>query len=267
MRRIPFIIGGALGLCVSASVCLGDTMDLCFKGMGNYQITQIWLGGDWLPFGPNTYDYYAGFMKYDVSNVTGSQHAWLEGRTIYTFCVDVYESVSQGQCFEDVPIVLLSALPVSPNEDPMGEQRAGLIGALYYTHWDDAWNGGGKEAAAMQIAIWEFTFEPWVDFTPDEGDYESTGFDPLYAWNPGETDEDGFKVSNNSAGALADEWMADAWGAWWADEWCHNSLYGADMWGMQGIIIPIPIPAPIALAGVGLLGVVAGRRKLAQLVK
>ena len=65
----------------------------------------------------------------------------------------------------------------------------------------------------------------------------------------------------------AHDWMWDAWDVWKSGLWCHNMLYGADVSGMQGVIVPIPLPAPFALAGVGLLGVLAGRRKLARLIK
>jgi hypothetical protein len=221
--------------------------------------------------------YYVGMLRFDVQNVTdGSPFEYLEGQYLDTFCADIYEG---GTGWRLCQIKELKDLPIGTGT-PMGEDRADLIAALYEKHWGE-WESGTadqkkQKAAAFQAAMWEFGYEYYgdgsgIDWNAGANDFDDTGFDPGQTLDDGGVGDYGFYVyganMNSTVLDYARTWMADAWKAWKTNDWSGTPLWGADAAGAQGVIVPIPLPAPLALASVGLLGVLAGRKRLAQLLR
>ena len=246
-------MGGALGLCVAVAPSGATTVDITTLGTGKGMNDTI------------TYDnwskgVFVGQLKIRVSDVKPPGDAlfgYLEGKEIYTFCTDIFDTFGPG---DDI---LVETLDKAPTDEPdMGTTRAALIGALYYMHWKDT-DAGDTQAAAFQAAIWELAFEGDADFS---GTFANSYLDASKNDAKGDGISKGFKVSSSGIYTTANTYLSEAWTAWKAGHvW---SLYAAHADEFQDLIlIPIPLPAPFALAGVGLLGVLAGRRKLARLVK
>ena len=272
MRRIPFITGGALGLCVAAAPCAGTTITFDFQsGQGVGLSCTYWYktsGGVELSSGTA-----AKQLVYKVTDVSGtdSDFEYMEGKTLSLFCVDLFDRAQDGTG----TVVDLNEAPVPEGFD-IGTDRANLIMALYTEHYDDAIGNDATKAAGFQAAIWEIAFEGGFDPTAvnsglgDNG-WSSSGFDTAVATGSGPSGYFGFSLTGDyqaTIAAKAAEYAQDAWDRWYGGDgdWWHLYAAGAD--GFQDlVIIPIPLPAPIALAGIGLLGVLAGRRKLTRLVK
>jgi hypothetical protein len=221
-----------------------------------------------------------GLMHYDIAEVwedsfndSTSNWEYLEGTSIASFCADIYQYVDNNE--HTVEIMPLSQVPVDGGS-PMGQSQADLIAALWHAAFhdvtglaNDGWAMDGwssQEAAGMQAAIWEIAFEG--GFTPGAANFAGSGLNILD--DTGDAfGRYGFQIRNLSDGGKGTTFMQVAWDLWKGPyEWCHNPLWGWDIEGgdYQGGIIPIPLPAPFALASFGLLGVLAGRRKLARLV-
>ena len=268
MRRIPFIIGGALGLCVAAAPCAGTEITFDYRpgggvGVGtnySYNTSEGAIGG-WTR---------AGQIEYKVTNVEGtdSLYEYMEGNTYYFFCTDLFDTAQDGTA----KVVDLSEAPV-PENMAIGDDRANLIRSLYTEHYYDAIGNDALAAAGFQAAIWEFAFEG--GFKPGEFDsteldngFSDSDFDALTKTGIGIEHTYGFSIDTELIANKAYSYAQDAWDRWNGGEgdWWKCQAAGTDDF-QDLVIIPIPLPAPIALAGVGLLGVLAGRRKLARLVK
>jgi hypothetical protein len=195
----------------------------------------------------------------------------MEGKTLSLFCIDVFDNATDGTA----TVVDLDEAPVPEGFD-IGTDRANLIMCLYEEHYSDAIGNNATQAAGFQAAIWEIAFEGGFDpdafdsGDPDNG-WGDSGFNTKVATGIDALSTQGFKLTGgneNTIAAKAAEYAQDAWDRWYggAGDWWQLYAAGADNF-QDLVIIPIPLPAPIALAGVGLLGVLAGRRKLARLVK
>ena len=270
MRRIPFIMGGALGLCVAATVCNADWLKIKYTGTGSAGDSNgatIYYDG---PEG-NIATGWVGLMGYEVDGVgvtelgvddsgdTGSQWEYLEGTSFQSFCTEIQEYTNGS--WQTLEIKKAKDLPIDGGY--MGEQRADLLSALFISSFEsDGWTN--VEAAAFQACLWEIAFES--GFVPDAANYGSSG---LGVGGGGLSFVEGSTSTKLITGSFAQaaSYLTAAWNLWQDEDFCHNSLWGVDTEDWQGMIIPIPLPAPFALAGVGLLGVLAGRRKLARLVK
>ena len=145
----------------------------------------------------------------------------------------------------------------------MGDVRAGLIGELFALAWGDAsdLSSGDPaqdliEAAAFQLALWEIVYEYGVDGGEDG------------AFVPGSLD-----VESGDTYFTGGWFLSDALdlAQYWLDMLAGDVPpppgmvgYGSPGAQDQVTMMVVPLPAPLALAGVGLLGVVFGRRRLAR---
>jgi hypothetical protein len=266
-------------VCVAATVCNADWLEIRYTGFG--------------PGDGNTWIYYnggaganvsCGLMNYEIGGVgvtqggvndsgdTSSIFEWLEGRDIETFCADIYQNVDDS--WHTLEIKPLTEIPI--NGGSMSDESAEMISALWYAAFNDfdssssidgwaidGWNS--TNAAGMQAAIWEIAFEGAADLNKDNS-FAETNLDIDSGSNT--VGDHGFYMTGLSANDEANDYMEAAWNLLTGDyDWCHNLLWGVDESDWQGVIIPIPLPAPFALAGIGLLGVLAGRRKLTKLVR
>ena len=269
MRRIPFVMGGALAVCVFSAPCFaGDTyidINVTDKGNANYNTATITFQGD------STANVITGQYLYKVNSVSGDLNGLfthMVGETIYTYCVDLFDNPNGTKTLD---VYDLSDAPI-PDEDDfsnMGSNASSLIGVLHKKYWDSYDLGKSSAdafyAAAFQLAIWEIAYESEnIDWS--ESSAGAAGYDVF-----DDTSGSGFKVDGSDLGwrGQAQDWIAAAYADWKNGvRWRPLYAAGSETVVYQDfILIPIPLPAPIALAGIGLIGVLAGRRRLARLVK
>lgn len=199
-----------------------------------------------------------GSTSFDKS-VTAGMFTWraLGASSLYeqndefnSFCVELTQSVSLNQ---DKLYTLADVTEVpSPNADlgGMGAGQAAAMSSLVRDYWDDATSGDRTMAAAFQLAAWEIVYEGGEADYGDQGD-AITGLGLSSGW---------FTAWGHAAAAsLADTWLASLVNnGIWAGVVGFTSTSSQDQISMS----VVPLPAPVALAGLGLLGVVAGRRRL-----
>jgi len=174
------------------------------------------------------------------------------GDQFTTFCTELTQFISTGDTFTYSSVAVADMPTVGQLGAPMGSFRAGLIQELFNNYYATAVNGTTTEAAAFQVAVWEIVYEDRVD---DVG----SSLTIAAALNAG---ADSFTVSSNyDAVQQANTWLDALTGNYSADD----SLIGFGSGSAQDQLLLVPLPAPLWLAGVGLAGVVFGRRKLQRL--
>ena len=182
---------------------------------------------------------------------TGSDNPFTKGSSIFTFCVELQNlgdpTTFTGADPEDVPI---------PG-GPMGENKAQVLSSLYQNHYQDAATKGELEAAAFQMCVWEIVYEDLSTFfaTANPGD-QVTGLSLL------DTDGGDFSATGDAQG-LANSWLLND--IFWNSK-ILDGLIGLTNGTYQDHMALVPLPAPVALAGVGLLGVIFGRKRLQSIV-
>jgi hypothetical protein len=182
------------------------------------------------------------------------------GDRFSTFTAELTGFITPGETYTYGSIAV-SDLPGSADISTMGAFRAGLLQELFNNHSQQAFTGSTLEAAAFQVAIWEIRYE---DRLIELG---SGGGPPLSELLV--ADADTFVVSDDSAVVgLANAWLAELTGTV-----LESSLLGFDS-GNESIAqashigsasVMIPLPAPLWLAGMGLVAVVMGRKRLRRL--
>ena len=170
-----------------------------------------------------------------------------------TFCTELTQFISTGDEFTYSSVAVSSMPTVGQLGAPMGSFRAGLIQELFNDHYATAVNGTLTEAAAFQVAVWEIVYEDRLD------DAESGLTTIAIAADAGANT---FVISSNyDAVQQANLWLDMLTGNYSED----SSLIGFGSESAQDQLLLVPLPAPLWLAGVGLAGVVFGRRKLQRL--
>lgn len=263
MKRILAILGVALGTGFVASPALGDAW-LQFKGaegsnatayldkdgVGGYELSQATVAGryKWVAYQAGTEE--SSFIK--------------NGDTIFTFCAEIGELISNDQKVVYGDTLNPFQMPVNDNGWLNGtitkQVTVNMLTDLYETHFlgaADPWNLGALsssdkiEAAAFQMASWEVMYECEVGSASGPGGLNVTSGQFMVA-------------GDSSAMTMANTWLA----ALNADHQSDGKLLGFFKLGDQDQwFYPIPLPAPVYLAGVGLLGIFAGRKRFAKLVR
>ena len=202
---------------------------------------------------------WASRFKWGVSNATGAAKS-LNGTSIFTFCAEIAEYAVSGTGVTDTWD--LTEMPEDDdgwlNGSHMTSATADLMSQLYAGFFRNASQQSVAlysmsdsqlaEAAAFQIATWEIMYE---------SDDNGTDVDPLNV-NSGDFKASGIAASiltraNAMLGMLGNFNANSNVIGFWMDDWQDQMYY-------------VPVPAPVALAGVGLLGVIFGRKRLRSLV-
>ena len=233
---------------VFAAPALADDMTMTMLGINGQGITYDFNDG------VNTFsgDTTAGIFTWQVDSTTSSDYT--VGQTFQSFCVELVQQVRTGNQY-DYEIVDPTQVP-SPNGDidaGMAAEQAAMISSLFDQHWDDATDGSSLNAAAFQIAVWEIVYEG-ANVNYGDGQAAATGLSTQNGWFTA--------TNNNGATDLADQWLAGLF-----NNGISAALMGFTSPTAQDQITIVPLPAPVALAGLGLLGVALGRRRMGALVK
>ena len=119
-------------------------------------------------------------------------------------------------------------------------------------HWDDVKGplADSGDIRAFQMCVWEIAF-----------DIITIGGDDMIATGDLNLGAGGFQTSDTDSGTAQN----------WLDEITDNVIGGVSgiaglrHLGKQDQMIAVPLPAPAMLAGLGLIGLVAGRKRLQKL--
>ena len=185
----------------------------------------------------------------------GTNNRYQDAETFNTFCVEIVQPAYYN---EDANYSFASVVEVpSPNAGLGGmvANQAAALESLIAQRWTQATTGSILEAAAFQLAAWEIVYEGAdVNYGEYGSGAQMTGLS---------TQTGHFRtVNNQQASSLADSWLASLF-----NDGILGRAFGFTSASRQDQIaqaVVIPLPAPVALAGLGLLGVVAGRRRFAR---
>ena len=203
--------------------------------------------------GSTTRNTWAGSFDWTVTSQSGSPFS--TGDSVRTFCTELHQFASNPMSFTDAP---LEDIPNS--ESGMGAAKAAQMQELYGRSYSEVALGSGAGRvlrAAFQLAVWEIAYETSDTLSVDganSGDRGST-----YA-RSGTSRNEVFSETydNKNAVEWANMWLAAIDGSDFG-ETAQGLLAAGDG---QDMIIMVPLPAPAMMAGLGLLGVVVGRRRL-----
>ena len=172
------------------------------------------------------------------------------GKTYSTYCTQLNEYISWGQTvtYTETEVENVPDAPGTPG--PMGSIKASLLRDLYARHYATVKASSSNELnAAFQIAVWEITHE-----NINAAD-ASSAVAQLNLLN-GAMQING---SNASLLATANSLLA---GLGTGGFMSFDGLLGLTHASAQDQLLVVPIPVPALLAGVGLLGVAALRRRM-----
>ena len=188
----------------------------------------------------------AGRFNWTVVAVADNDNPWSfhAGDKIITFCCELQGMGSNPHDYE---------FAESPKDVPgsmggMGENKAKVLTSLFWNNYATAATGTKQEAAAFQMCVWEIVYETIADINNpsaslDVGDGVIT-----------------IDAVDDETDALANSWLENVYLASQISDGLLGLANGQDQ------LYYVPVPAPVALAGVGLLGVIAGRKRLRALV-
>jgi len=182
-------------------------------------------------------------------------HVFNNGDQFSTFCAELTGFMTPGETYTYGSIAVAD-MPANGDSTAMGAFRAGLLQELFDNRFQQAISGSTTDAAAFQVAVWEITYE---DRLVELG---SGGGPPLSELLV--ADADTFIISEDSAVVdLANAWLAELHGGLLANSLMGFDGVGESLSGPSQLGMPmVPLPAPLWLAGMGLVAVVFGRKKL-----
>ena len=193
-------------------------------------------------------------------SVIAGERQWTNqyGREVITYCVQLYQSAVVGETINFTQTTDLNSVPGAETAPgPMSEVQSGMVEDMY-SRFIDGRTGKLAEgteltnsfdyataSAAFQLVLWEISHE---DITADslEGGKDQLSME-LGAFRAAEASE-------------ATELIISSLGE---DGWeSHGGIIGLQSSTAQDQLMVVPLPTPIILAGIGLAGVVAVRRKM-----
>lgn len=227
---------GAVAACAVAASASASNLSLTFNGVG-----------------PSVSVNYS-FNGAPAANTSAGVFNW-NGNTVKTFCTQLNENISNGQTV-NFAVVAPELVPDNPPASPgnMGAIKAEVMRDLYARFYATAVSGSATQAAAFQILVWEISHE--------DLDGAATAAAYLTKLNLAGGDF----IVNSSGDSDAALSQANTWrlqlgvGGFLGFE----NLRGLTNGDFQDQLIVVPVPAPALLAGLGLIGAVAVRRRMTK---
>lgn len=226
----------AAAVLATAGLAAADSVDLSYTGPGAGRSFTIVNNG-------TSTDVFAGQLTFTVANGSGSTGVRLNGQ-LTTYCIDVLESVGQGQrtydlaALEDAPVTAGGIAPA------MGADKAAAIARMYTFAAGQQFGSSNNFAAAFQLAIWEVIADFEDGLSVDTGDFQVSS-----SINSG---TDAFLSSLLAAAADVSISEFRGLGAL-TNEGFQDQLYS--------VVVPLPGAAGMAAVGLAGVGLVARRRR------
>ena len=234
-----------------------DQVTMTFNGMGASDSYGVAINGSrsWNDSAAVNY----------TSPIRTGERLWTNqyGADVVTYCIQLYESIAIGHTYVyDVESDLTTVPETPPYPGPMNATQAGLMGDLYARFIDpetghlrsdtDLTNSfsANSAAAGFQLAVWEITHESVTDGTLASAKSElSLGLGAFRADSPDEG-------SGGHAASMIFSLLGN--GGW---ENSDGKLFGLSSQTAQDQLMIVPLPVSSILAGLGLLGAFALRRR------
>lgn len=235
------VLMGAIAACAVAASASASTLQLNYSGQGFGSTVNVSFNN--------------GMGATASHNGFAGQLKWNNG-TVTTYCVELGQFT--GNYLFNVTSVDNVPSPGPGSTGAMNATKANLIRDLFYRAYSSV--NSNIAGAAMQVAIWEIAFENITETTNLDdaksqllasGNWASQGWFKSVAGNDNQTD------INNAVTAL---FQSLGTGGWVLD--CGPA--GLTHPTGQDQLIMIPVPAPALLAGLGLIGAVAVRRRMTK---
>jgi len=241
MNRV--VLGATVAAAIAVgSAASGSTLSLAFNTTG------YGASGAGITYNNGSINYsYNGFAGQLKWNGFGAQ----SGKQYTTYCTELGESTGSWTYTEVALEQVPDNVPPPQNDPngagPMGVTKAALMRDLYARYVSTLGTDGNKNAA-FQLCVWEISHEnvTLTDLNLAKGQLSLSG---------------GWLSSSNSSLASAANLMLGGLGT---DGWMSYGLEGLTNDAGQDQILIVPIPASALLAGIGLLGAVAARRRFAN---
>jgi len=222
------VVLGALASAMLAGAASADTLTLTFSGV-NPEVNVSFStnsGGTWDGTQAGVFTWNGGYK---------------------TFCTELGEHIGGGQTVT-YNCVAPSQVPTNPGF--MGTVRAEALQTLFALNYNAGMLASGTQSAAFQALIWEISH----DTTLDDSSYD-TLVDGLGLGTGS------FRLTSGDGGVLT---AADGFiGALQARTTylAYDNLVGLQNYGAQDQLIVVPLPTTAMLAGLGLIGAAATRRR------
>jgi hypothetical protein len=199
-------------------------------------------------------------VSFTGPSVLAGERQWTNqyGREVITYCVQLYQSATIGETITYSQTTDLNSVPGAETAPgPMSEVQTGMVEDMYSrfingrtgklaegTALTDSFSYEAA-SAAFQLVLWEISHEDITAETLD-GAKEQLSME-VGAFRAAEATE-------------ATELIISSLGE---DGWeSHEGIIGLHSATSQDQLMVVPLPTPVILAGIGLLGVAAVRRKL-----
>jgi hypothetical protein len=240
-----WIVGGVLALALTgvgvsrgATLNVGDSVHVTMTGLGPGLYNQVSVSS------PVSYSYYAGALDWRLDTVNGNSVA---PTTIYTFCIQMTQHVSNGGY--TFTVQSLVGAPLGGTDPHLSVDQAALIQGLVDTHYSDILSTP-INAAAMQVAIWEILYDGGTSPDVYNSAHGASGF-AASATNPSD---------GATALARAQNWLTNL-----TPDYNVTSLALVNNGDQDQMIAITPVPLPAALPMgaamlVGMAGLAAVRK-------
>ncbi|MAJ45730.1 MAG: hypothetical protein CBC35_00200 [Planctomycetes bacterium TMED75] len=199
-------------------------------------------------------------VTFTSPSIIAGERQWTNqyGREVISYCVQLYQSAVVGETIEYHQTRDLTNVPGAETAPgPMSQIQVGMVEDMY-ARFIDKRTGMLAEntsltdgfdyataSAAFQLVLWEISHEDITGSSLDEARDQLS------------MEVGAFRAAEASS---ATELIISSLGE---DGWeSMNGLVGLQSATAQDQLMVVPLPAPILLAGIGLIGVAAVRRKM-----
>ena len=199
-------------------------------------------------------------VSFSAPSIIAGERQWTNqyGREVISYCIQLYQSATVGETIEYSQSRDLSSVPgVETAPGPMSGVQAGMVEDMYARFIDGrtgmlaentALTDGfdyATASAAFQMVLWEISHEDITGTTLEEA-RDQLSMD-LGAFRAAE--------ASSATALIISSLGEDGWES-------MNGLVGLSSATAQDQLMVVPLPAPMILAGIGLIGVAAVRRKM-----